>query len=1030
MSVTWPGRPNRPPLSSSTLLVGALGLAVGGLGLVSYSLVPDRMETSLMALDRGDPSTAEATLDLAVSGRPVPAGDVQGLVNMALELSRPDRATALLRDYVAAHPTNVPALRQLADVLEQQHRTADAADVLEQLYSLTNDVEVLRLVAGIYASLGMGPRRVDALQRLFARKAEDSDQLLELAERLAAAGNRTEALGDLLARLETNPADPTATGLAGLGAALSIEQPDAPGLAARLGHTALTAERLRSVAQTYIQRGALALALAATRAARPELQQQPAVILTLAELEVQNGEEPAALARLQSLVKAGTLSQDALPLLIDLELRRGDVLAAIHQVASLPAEAMPIGFGSRLVEVARETGNLDALRPLDPAQFRIEPTAASAIAFIRGDRAGAAGYASAALTDAAALPDDLQAFRDVLGKLGMDDAALTRLLAATKERRVTVAGLRLLLILVGNSPARGAAALPVLASVRDTLPGAGPVWAVLAASAGPEPAVLAWLKTTLASGGRIETGMLLDLLGLAVQRHQPGLAGVAAAALQTRTDLPAGWTAQEVALLGAAAQAVSPGLATQALALMAQPGTGVDARTRLSELLAGAPNPTEILHAAHREPAATAILVADVSAGAGGLDGIAARLQVLVALDPAAAVAPLQQREPADPVRLGPLLVSSQLTAGNDAAAMATLRGLLAKLPGPQQEALLFNIRATAGTGRDLAVIELGANLLGGSWEQAYQEALEHRGMHGQLVSRLRGIAARGTQAERIAIASRLVELGDKPAAIALLKPLTESAGPQSPLVQQVLYLYGPTGDPDAVAWVRSRALVAPAADFPGWVNQLEYLGSPSAVASVIEARPDMLARNAKLADTYADALVRTGGRNRLAAITQAAKTARDPAVLKSLSRAAEDANQPSLARLLSAQAVAAAPDDAEALVQAARHALAARRSADAVTLFARAVQRAPLSADDAIDYGDALVAQNRRSEAAAEYRHALTKLPTEPGEPTQARQRARALHGLGMDGEASALLDRLLRTHPSDAGLRADLLQIAVDAH
>ena len=1026
MSITWPSRAARPPLAPGVLLIGGLGLALGGVLAVSYPMVPDRMEASAMALDRGDTGTAESTLDQAMASRAVPPGEVQGLVNMALELSEPDRAAALLRDYVAAHPRDVPALRQLSDVLEQQHRTGEAATVLEQLYGVTNDIEVLRLMAGIYESRGMGPLRVDALRRLFARKAETSDQLLELAQRLAAAGGRAEALDDLLARLEANPADPMATGLAGLAAALSIGQPDVADLAVRLGRTATTPERIRAVAQTYVQRGALAPALAAIRAARPELQREPGLVLTLAELEVQNGEEAAALSRLQDLAKAGTLSADALPLLIDLELRRGDVAPAIRQAAALPPEAMPIGFGSRLVEVARETGRLDALKPLDPAAYRQDPAAATVIALVRGDRPGAAGYAGSALSNAAALPDDLQAFRSALHTLGMEDLALARLLAAATERRIPPAGLRLLLDLVGGSPVRAAAALPVLTAVRDGLPGAGPVWAVIAAAAGPEAPVLGWLKSNAAASG---TGVVLELLGIAVQRHEPGLAGVAVAALQGRTDLPAGWTAQEVALLGAAAQALSPALASRALALIAEPGTGADARTRLSELLAGAASASEALRASRGSRVASAILVADVNAGVGGLDGIAARLQVLMEVDPAAAVAPLLQREPADAARLGPLLVASQLDAGNEAAGLATLHRLLSGLPAGQQEALLFNIRAAVGPSRDLPVIALGASLLGTSWEQAYEEALEHRGMHGQLVARLRMLAARGTPVERKVIADRLVELGDRPAAIELMKSLAGDAGPQSPSVQQILYLYGPTADPEAVAWVRRRALAAPAAEFPGWVAQLDYLGSPAAVASVIESRPDMLARDAKLAETYADALVRSGGRNRAAAIARAAAITRDPGVLKSLGRAAEDANQASLARMLSAQAVAAAPNDAEALVQAARHALAARRSADAIGLFARAAQRAPLAAEDAIDYGDALVVQDRRTEAAAEYRKALAKLPAEPNSPAPARQRARALHGLGMDREAAALLTRLRQSHPNDAGLQADLLQIAVDA-
>jgi tetratricopeptide (TPR) repeat protein len=278
-----------------------------------------------------------------------------------------------------------------------------------------------------------------------------------------------------------------------------------------------------------------------------------------------------------------------------------------------------------------------------------------------------------------------------------------------------------------------------------------------------------------------------------------------------------------------------------------------------------------------------------------------------------------------------------------------------------------------------------------------------------------------------IAVASRLAELNDRAGAIAVLQDLARSSPPSSNEVRSLVFFWGPTAAPDAVRWTRARAETAAPGEFKAWIEHLNYLGAPGAVAEAVEARRDMLVSDPSVAELYAWALQRLGQPRRAeVALAQAVAASHDPAVLAALGRAAQATTLPRLAFDAFSRAAAQRPGDGEILLAAARAAIAARRPAEAVRYYRALFALRPQPLDVAIDAGEAMLAAGIRRDGRDLLRAALAQLDARGDRrPAALRLRARALHGLGDHTEALTLLRTLAARDPHNAELRAELLQV-----
>ena len=1029
MSATLPQMPSAASMFPHRFrsLRTLLALTVIGSIVSSAWLLPSRLERVAVAIEQGDQSAIDRELDMAVQ-RPIDPGEARALATVALTMGAPETAVAILEQFLAAQPRSVEGLRLLTEVQRQRRRSLDVATLDERLYALTGDPDALRESADIYASQHMATERLSALRRLASIGRATASDMDELTHRLVESGDREEALTSLMRWLEAPRTVPIPVESLGLAAGLSADTAEAGAIAARLGGLIARGGQLGSLhvlIQIYADRGRPALSLVAGRALGREMAARPDVALTLAELEATQGDFAAARARLEQLDHAGTLLPAGLPMLAELSIQSGDLDRAVPIFAALAPDQVSTGLAHRLVEAVTAAGRLELLArlPLD-AIAHASPASAASVALARGDRGRAGALLQAALSTGGDLSDLGPAFGHVVHALGREREVLGRLIALVLSGAFSDESLSLLTDLAAADP-NAPAALDALRAQRDRDPRVGLAWALLAARHGQSATVATWLH---AAHSAVPTRTLVDLLLLPADRNEGELVRIAASALAARADLPAGWTQDEVALTARAREPITSARLRTALDLFGRPTVDDAARRRITALLVGAPGFHQLgpTIAAAGSPA-IAWLTQAIEAD-GSAERIAIELDLLAALTPDRALALLAGRADAERRRLLPIEIASLQRTGRMPEAQTELRSALRGLPPKQQDALLYDILARFPPNQALPVLRVAAGTGRADWASAYQEKLARLGLQDELRSALRAEAASERDPKQLlSLASRLVDLQDRPGAIAALKLVAAGKPPVSPEVEQLMFLWGPRAAPEAIAWTREQALAAAPERLPKWIEHLAYLGQPGAVLAIVEQRPEVLASSASAVRTYGAALTAAHA-HATPDLRSAIAVARGPDIQMALAQLALDTTQPALAWHAANAAVSASPTDPAALLLAAQAAAAARRSADAATLYTRLLALGPQPATVCIDAADALLAAKRTSEARSILETSLTKLPATPATVSAARLRGRVLMLLARDDEAAALLTEWLDRFPSHAGLRADLLQARLD--
>ena len=1009
-------------------LITLMALAIIGSLVSSFWLLPSRLERVAVAVEQGAPAVIRQELDRATKEAADP-GEVRALVDAALTIGSPELAASILDRLLVTRPNSVEGLRLLLEVQRQRHLMRDVAALDERVYALTGDVDALRDAADIYASRHMAAERVDALQRLNVIGHASADDIAELTHRLSDAGEGTGALKLLMAWLSVPRQQPLTAELVGLAAGLSAKMSDAQTVASRLG--ALIGRDgqigpLHVLIQTYAERGHPELSLLAGYALGDDMTARPDVALVLAQLESLQGNFAAARDRLDGLARAGKLLPAGFPMLAELTLQAGDLRRAVSIVASLAPDQIAEGLPHRLVEAIEAAGRADLLIGLPIERIAASsPASAASVALAQGDRARAATLARAALAAGGNPADFGPAFGHAVQALGLEHEAIARLLLISQSHPLNDESLTLLIQLVENSRAELPSLLATLLRQRDDTPRAGLVWSMLAAHNGQSGAVVSWLKV---ASPHLPAQGLIDLLVLASERRDPTLAQAAAAALMGRTNLPAGWTQDEIALTRQSNEPLTVARFRSALDLVGGAQVDAAARDRIGAILLATPHFAQVAQLALVPASDPAIVWLKTAIAAGGSPTFdVARLTLLTIIAPGQALPLLADRLAADRQTLIPLHVAALVRTGQAVAAQTELRSFLRDLSPGRQDAKLQETLALLPPNDALAVIRIAASTTGrADWVAAYDEALVKAGLIDELRAslRARALAAGGDTKQLQALASRLVDLNDRNGAVAVMLAAAAGKKPSSPEVEQLMYLWGPRDAPDAVAWTTERALSAPLAEMSEWLEHLAYLGDPSAVISVAERHPTVFAQSAAAVRTYGAALVAAHTKTSLD-LRSAVASASAPDQLTALAQLALDTKQPAVAWEAARAATVARPRNKETLLLAAQAAAAVRRSDDAASLYLQVLATGPQPAEIYVDAGDALISAKRAADGRKILAMALSGLPADPATVASARTKARAFVLLGRYDEASALLTSWLARLPTHAGLKADILQL-----
>jgi Flp pilus assembly protein TadD len=311
----------------------------------------------------------------------------------------------------------------------------------------------------------------------------------------------------------------------------------------------------------------------------------------------------------------------------------------------------------------------------------------------------------------------------------------------------------------------------------------------------------------------------------------------------------------------------------------------------------------------------------------------------------------------------------------------------------------------------------------GGAWVFVYDETLSALGRRAARVEwwRSRGLRADLPVPDRRAAAFKLLELRDKPAAELVLLSTAEVEPANGASVAQLLHLWGPRPNRQALEWLDARARGARGADQGGWLEHLNATGAATRTLAILQnaPAPDEAARFS----AWVDALRATRDREGLRrTIQRAATISRDAAQLEKLGQVALAESLPQAAESAYESLVVLQPDALEARRWLALLALARNDTVAAKEHLEHYVAAGGEDPEALLRQGELLERDHRPDAARRAYGRGLESSERADRRTVAARRtHAFLLAHAGRVPEAQRELKVLVAERPADAHLRAD---------
>ena len=321
-------------------------------------------------------------------------------------------------------------------------------------------------------------------------------------------------------------------------------------------------------------------------------------------------------------------------------------------------------------------------------------------------------------------------------------------------------------------------------------------------------------------------------------------------------------------------------------------------------------------------------------------------------------------------------------------------------------------LRVAIRTGDSASVLRAIGGLPAEEREDARTAWMTRTGDRAGLRSQMLAQAAR-PGADLPALAERLLAIGAREDAIALLRRAAIGQSPGSAVGQRLLYLMGPRPASGDREWLRQQALAGSSADQARWLAAYAERDTPATALAFVQrhplaARTDIAILRLQLAQEEGD---RGAARQAMAALLDG--RALEPGALRRLSALA-DGLDPAQARALAERRIAAGiagPRDRLDLAWAAWNAGDAARTRDWLHEY---LVEAPGDLPALRLMADAQARLGGPAAARPWLERALLRAPR-PGRP-----RAGLLDRLGRRAEALALVTAMRRAAPRDAELAA----------
>jgi len=529
----------------------ALLLTIAAAIALSLFFVPRGAELGRLNLELGFTHKALTILEEKYAAGDSSAATIGALAQARAQVGNVSGAALLLEQLLNDHPRDPELLQALAGYYRQLGRLESSLRMVERLGTIQPSPASLQELARLYGELNRPIEQRRVLRQLVSRPRPDAAHFVELAKLEKATGNPAAGI-EMIRRLETLRPGAVDASVVALDMSLRVAAGQVGSAFEHAGRwlakSRNPARDVLPVASAFSVSGhpKLALKLLAPLA---DKSREPSLVMATGQAEVDAGQREAALRRLEAF-SAGTTGK-AHPDVAQLRLRLA-ISMGLHGRASDAAAAMgissiPEGVLAATSAAALRAGRSDVVDSIR-ARLRDErntlpPIIMAETSSALRDRQAATEWAGLAARDAKGNPET------AIKLAGLELSLLHRNLALAALRsglpftfqdgqRPAFAGnadipenlldpiARLYADL--GLPNEGQAVLDILKDKQPSLQ-ADQAWAIAAASARRQDAVIDWLKTN--DDRRIGPDFLKDLVFAAIKGGSQGLALAAAARL-------------------------------------------------------------------------------------------------------------------------------------------------------------------------------------------------------------------------------------------------------------------------------------------------------------------------------------------------------------------------------------------------------------------------------------------------------------------------------------------------------------------
>jgi tetratricopeptide (TPR) repeat protein len=345
-----------------------------------------------------------------------------------------------------------------------------------------------------------------------------------------------------------------------------------------------------------------------------------------------------------------------------------------------------------------------------------------------------------------------------------------------------------------------------------------------------------------------------------------------------------------------------------------------------------------------------------------------------------------------------------------------------------RKEELVFALLELKAHKQALPHLKQLASNFKSDWVYSYEETLVKLEKKQELIEfwRLRAKQPSLPDEEKRQLAFQFLDAYSKADAENIFKALAETAAPNSPDVEQLLFLWGPRPKPNNRMWLLEKVKSTSGAERTGWIKHLINAGGAREAIKLADAEP--------MSDTmfsiYIDALEELDNGEALAsAINKRLKTEDDSERLLRYGTLAENHNQFELAEVAYTKLLDVRPGDKWAIRQLGRLSFDQSRWEESRSYFERLLNKTNEDWLTNFYYAEATFLLGKTSKARSFFQRALELLEkTSPSTASMDMTRAHCWHRLGHSDEARVIYENLLKFHPSDKKVRVKYISLLME--